>query len=322
MVVADYCALIEMWSGNLAKAATMADEAIERAQQLGGGSVDVIGLSIRAAVHAHAGHEAQALADADTALQAAEACGAPRMAEWPLMAKGFMEVSLGKYDEAVVTFAPMVSRLGIIPGTEIMSGWYLPNAAEAMIALSRLDDAEPLIEALEHNGTQHDRPWMLAAGARCRAMSLAAKGDVDAALESANSAMAQHDRTPMRFERARTRLLLGKLQRRRRLKDAASKTLTVALAEFEEMGAPRWADHVRTELARTNVKPKSAIALTPSEQRVADLAASGMTNRDIASTLFIGIKTVEHNLSRVYNKLGIRSRAELGRRMDQLHGTE
>jgi DNA-binding CsgD family transcriptional regulator/tetratricopeptide (TPR) repeat protein len=322
LVVAEYCALIEMWSGNLTEAAALADAAVERAHQLGSGSVDVIGLSIRAAVHAHAGHEAEALADADAALRAAEACGAPRMAEWPLMAKGFIEVSLGRYDDAVVTFAPMVSRLGVIPGTEIMSGWYLPNAAEAMVALSRLDDAEPLIEALEHNGTEHDRPWMLAAGARCRAMWLAAKGDVDAALESANRAMAEHDRTPMRFERARTRLLLGKLQRRRRLKDAASKTLAEALAEFEEVGAPWWADHVRTELARTNVRPNSAVKLTPSEQRVAELAASGMTNRDIAATLFIGIKTVEHNLSRVYAKLSIRSRAELGRRMDQLHGAE
>jgi DNA-binding NarL/FixJ family response regulator len=78
------------------------------------------------------------------------------------------------------------------------------------------------------------------------------------------------------------------------------------------------ADHVRTELARTNVRPNPALALTPSEQRVAELAASGMTNRDIAATLSITVKTVEHNLSRVYAKLGIRSRAELGRRMDQL----
>jgi len=88
------------------------------------------------------------------------------------------------------------------------------------------------------------------------------------------------------------------------------------------VGAPWWADHVRTELARTNVRPNSAVALTPSEQRVADLAASGMTNRDVAATLFIGIKTVEHNLSRVYNKLGIRSRADLARRMDQLRDAE
>jgi len=322
MAVAGYSALIEMWSGNFALAAALADEAVDRAQQLGSGSVDVIGLSIRAAVHAHAGREIEALADADAALRAADACGAPRMAEWPLMAKGFMQVSLGRYDDAVVTFAPMVSRLDVIPGTEIMSGWYLPNAAEAMGALSRLDEAEPLIEALERNGAAHDRPWMLAAGARCRAMWLAAKGDVDAAVESADRAMAEHDRTPMRFERARTQLLLGKLQRRRRLKETASKTLAIALAEFEEVGAPWWANHVRTELARTNVRHNPALALTPSEQQVADLAASGMTNRDVAATLFIGIKTVEHNLSRVYTKLGIRSRAELGRRMDQLRGEE
>ncbi|HEX7826506.1 MAG TPA: LuxR family transcriptional regulator, partial [Mycobacterium sp.] len=190
MVAAEYCALIEMWSGNLSEAALLADAAVERAQQLGSGSVDVIGLSIRAAVHAHAGHEAEALADANAALQAAEACGAPRMAEWPLMAKGFMEVSLSKYDDAAVTFAPMVSRLGVIPCAEIMSGWYLPNAAEAMVALSRLDEAEPLIEELERSGAAHDRPWMLAAGARCRALWLAAKGDVDAALDSVNRAMA------------------------------------------------------------------------------------------------------------------------------------
>jgi DNA-binding CsgD family transcriptional regulator len=322
MAVAGYSALIEMWSGNFTKAAALANESVECAQQLGGGSVDIIGLSIRAAVYAHAGREVEALADADVALRAAEACGAPRMAEWPLMAKGFIEVSLGKHEEALVTLAPLVSRLGDIPGTEIMTGWYLPNAAEAMVALNRLDDAEPLIEALERNGAALDRPWMLAAGARCRAMWLAAKGDVDAALESANRAMAEHDRTPMRFERARTRLLLGKLQRRRRRKDVASKTLAVALAEFEAVGATLWANHVRTELVRTNVRPNPALALTPSEQQVADLAASGMTNRDVAATLFIGIKTVEHNLSRVYTKLGIRSRAELGRRMDQLRGEE
>ena len=69
-------------------------------------------------------------------------------------------------------------------------------------------------------------------------------------------------------------------------------------------------------------RARRALALTPSEQRVAELAASGMTNRDIAATLFITIKTVEHNLSRVYAKLGIRSRAELGRRMDQLAAPE
>jgi DNA-binding NarL/FixJ family response regulator len=62
--------------------------------------------------------------------------------------------------------------------------------------------------------------------------------------------------------------------------------------------------------------------LTPSEQRVAELAASGMTNRDVAATLFISPKTVEHNLARAYRKLGIHSRAELGQRISQLNQGE
>ena len=60
--------------------------------------------------------------------------------------------------------------------------------------------------------------------------------------------------------------------------------------------------------------------LTPSEQRVAELAAAGMTNRDAAAALFISPKTVEANLSRIYHKLGIHSRAELGRRIGQADG--
>jgi len=74
-----------------------------------------------------------------------------------------------------------------------------------------------------------------------------------------------------------------------------------------------WAERARAELARTDVDRKATAELTPSEQRVAELAASGMTNRDIASALFISPKTVEANLARVYRKLDIRSRAQLGR---------
>jgi DNA-binding NarL/FixJ family response regulator len=79
-----------------------------------------------------------------------------------------------------------------------------------------------------------------------------------------------------------------------------------------------WAARARAELARTNVSPSRELRLTPSEQRVAELASSGMTNRDVAAALFMSPKTVESNLSRVYRKLGIRTRAELGRRIDQV----
>jgi DNA-binding NarL/FixJ family response regulator len=117
----------------------------------------------------------------------------------------------------------------------------------------------------------------------------------------------------MPFERARTLLLLGQLQRRQRKKDAARATLSAALEAFEALGTPLWAARARAELDRSSGAPSQSLGLTPSEQRVAELAASGMTTHDVAAALFISPKTVESNLARIYRKLGIKSRAELGR---------
>jgi DNA-binding CsgD family transcriptional regulator len=129
--------------------------------------------------------------------------------------------------------------------------------------------------------------------------------------------MVEHKRLPMPFERARTQLLLGQLQRRQRQKRSATASLGDALQTFEGLEATLWADRVREELVRTKVGPRerSAQQLTPSEQRVAELAASGMTNREIATALFISPKTVDVNLYRVYRKLDIQSRNQLARRL-------
>jgi DNA-binding NarL/FixJ family response regulator len=128
-------------------------------------------------------------------------------------------------------------------------------------------------------------------------------------------ALAEHERVPMPFELARTQLLAGQLQRRQRQKDQAATTLREALKTFEDLNVRLWADRARAELARADVGTRRMSNLSPSEQRVAELAASGMTNRDVAAALFISPKTVESNLARIYRKLGIHSRAELGRHM-------
>ena len=146
-------------------------------------------------------------------------------------------------------------------------------------------------------------------------MQLAALGDLEGADEAAQQAMAAHDRLPMPFERARTLLLVGQLQRRQRRKESASASLQEAFDIFEQLRVPLWVERARAELARANVGPGQTGALTPSERRVAELAASGMKNRDVATALFISPKTVEANLARIYRKLGIKSRAELGRHM-------
>ena len=311
MAVTGYCTLIEMWRGNFAEAAQLAQDTFEQAEQVGGSRA--IALSVRAAVAAYTGREGDARADAAAALKIARQCGSPRLAEWPTMSLGFLEVSLGRYAEAHATFQPLLKTRDAIPSTQITTAMYIPDAAEAMIALGRNVDAEPLIGELEHNGDRTGRSWMVPVAGRCRSMWLAARGDVAAATRIVHDAMIEHERLPMPFERARTQLWLGQLQRRQRQKDAARAAFREALQAFETMGTPLWADRARAELARVNVAPTRNLTLTPSERRVAELAASGMTNRDIAAALFISPKTVEANLARVYRKLGIRTRAELGR---------
>ncbi len=125
--------------------------------------------------------------------------------------------------------------------------------------------------------------------------------------------MAEHQRIPMPFERARTQLLLGQLQRRQRQREASAATLRAALQTFKDLGTELWAERAKSELARGISGKQGGQALTPAERRVAELAVSGMTNRDIAAALFISPKTVEVNLSRIYRKLKVRSRMELYR---------
>jgi hypothetical protein len=223
-------AIIEIWRGNLAAADQLSEEAVERAEQ-GSGSL-AIALSMQAMVMAYAGRVQVSRDAARRALEIASRTASSRLAEWPMMTIGFLEVSLGHHAEALETLAPMLGHFGTIPGTEIMAATFIPDAVEAMISLGRSGEAEPFIEALESNGLRHDRPWMLAVGGRCRAMWLAARGDVEAASARAYEAMAEHDRLPMPFERARTQLLLGQLQRRQRQKERSRATLREALQCF------------------------------------------------------------------------------------------
>jgi DNA-binding CsgD family transcriptional regulator len=120
-------------------------------------------------------------------------------------------------------------------------------------------------------------------------------------------------------ERGQAALVLGgecAVPQRRR--DAATANVGAALAMFEELDTPLWSARARASLARSHVSAGPAKLLTASEQRVAELVASGMTNREVAAALFISPKTVEAHLTRIYRKLDVRTRAELVRRIDQL----
>jgi DNA-binding NarL/FixJ family response regulator len=311
--------LNRIWRGDFAEAARVTDDATELARQLGGDFPAMLSLVIRAWLAVYGGREDDARPAVADAIDASKRNGTGWHVEWSLTALGFLETSLGNYEAALKALEPLLSRYGPSPNpTEIFTASFLPDAVEALTELGRADEAEPLVDALERNGRRLERAWMLAVGARCRAMVLAARGEVEAAVQSAQLALTEHNKLPMPFERARTQLLLGQLTRRER--SDATAILRDALAVFEELGTPLWANRARAELAGDDARPRARTptrgGLTPGEQRVAELSASGMTNRDVAAKLVISSKTVEATLARVYRKLGIRSRAELARHMN------
>ena len=112
--------------------------------------------------------------------------------------------------------------------------------------------------------------------------------------------------------------MLGRLQRRAKQKAAAKESLELARSIFDALPAPLWSERAAEELARIGLRRASPDGLTENERRVAELAASGLTNREVAAQLFMSPKTVEANISRVYRKLGINSRAQLGARLAQM----
>ncbi|MGV0642459.1 LuxR family transcriptional regulator [Mycolicibacterium sp. XJ2546] len=310
-------ALTEVWRGRYGEAAQVAAETAQRAQQLGGDQLCVVAKAVQSLVSAHLGEVSETRETARDAIGLAHQCRSPNLAYWASVSLGFLEVSLGNYQDAARILQPLVDRFPSVSGTEIINVAHVSDAVRALVALGRFAEAEPMIDALEVNGQLLDRPWMLATGARCRSLLLAAHGDVEAAASQAEEALAHHDRLPMPFERARTLLLLGQLQRRRRKKDVARATATEALQVFEALGAPLWAERARAELDRAGRPARGDWGLTASERRVAELAATGMTTREVATALFISPKTVEANLARIYRKLDINTRAELGRRFSQ-----
>ncbi|HMG63079.1 MAG TPA: LuxR C-terminal-related transcriptional regulator, partial [Streptosporangiaceae bacterium] len=117
------------------------------------------------------------------------------------------------------------------------------------------------------------------------------------------------------FEAARSRLALGQVCRRAGYKGMASETLNAAAAAFEELGIPRWAERARDDAGRVGLRPATG-TLTETERRVAGLVASGRSNQETAAELFMSVKTVEANLTRVYRKLSVRSRTELANHLN------
>jgi DNA-binding CsgD family transcriptional regulator len=190
----------------------------------------------------------------------------------------------------------------------------------ALVGVGRIADATTFRSEVQEQARRSGRASAAAVALAGQALISASEGQADRANEALAEALAWYDTSPLRFDRARVLLIGGQIRRRAKAKSAARELLAAALAEFTRFGARAWAAQAATELARVNVRPSAPAALTETERRVAELAAAGLTNREVAARTFLATKTVEANLARVYRKLGIRSRAELGARLGNLPG--
>jgi DNA-binding CsgD family transcriptional regulator len=186
--------------------------------------------------------------------------------------------------------------------------------AEALLELGRIDDAVRVIDVWEADAMRLARERVLAQVTRCRGLVAAARGAVDEAVSLLEQAAARHNEVGDAFGRGRALLALGIVLRRARRKRPAREAIHAALGGFEQLGAATWAEEARAELGRIGGRAREE-GLTAAERRVAVLVAAGRTNREVAAELFLGERTVAGHLTRVYAKLGVRSRTELARRL-------
>jgi DNA-binding CsgD family transcriptional regulator len=308
---------LECWAGDLERASAIAGPGVERLLMLETTSGSALAHSGRAMLDAYAGRVEDARRGCAEALALFDRAGWESAKPWALTTAGFLEMSIGDHEAAAATLAPMAA-LTVESGMPepCAGGWtFTGDAAEAFVAVGRMEEAKAIVRLLQRRGAELDRAWAIAVGARCRGLVLAAEGDVSGAERAIQQALVAHRRLPIPIERGRSLLALGRIRRRRGKRLAAKAALEEALAIFETASSPRWAEQASEEIARLGLRPRAAYRLTPSEERVAQLAASGLTNREVATSLLVSPKTVEAHLARAYRKLGIRSRAELGARM-------
>ncbi len=250
---------------------------------------------------------------AQAGLQQATDNGDPWCRRVNLQLSGLAELASNRFDRAAVSFGELARALDDIGLTEPLAYRFEPDWVEACVASGDLQTAATAQERLMIRHERFARPWTALGLARGAVLLAAANGrpteDTLAELAAAREAVPDG---VVPLDRARCLLVAGVAHRRGRRKRAAREDLSAAAAEFDALGARSFATRARAESARIGGRPPASRELTSTERQVAELAARGATNRAIADALFVSPKTVEANLARVYRKLGISSRAELG----------
>jgi DNA-binding CsgD family transcriptional regulator len=197
-------------------------------------------------------------------------------------------------------------------GHPVWRGAAAPVLAEAAALAGQPERARPAVEAFAVWAEQMRSAWAGPLVVRSRALL----ADGDEAEAGLREALALQAAQPSALADGRTNLHLGVHLRRRRRRADARPHLRRALETFERLGAAGWAERAAAELRASGETarrrdPSTRDELTPQERQIARLVADGASNREAAQQLFLSPRTIEYHLRKVFQKLGVASRAEL-----------
>jgi len=218
-----------------------------------------------------------------------------------------LELGRGEYAAALSCAADAYDEDIIYAGTLV-----LPDLVEAAVRCGEGDVAASALERLAERALATGTPWALGLLARSKAL-LADDDDAEALYRTAIDHLQRSDTRP---DLGRAHLLYGEWLRRRQRRTDARDELHLAVDLFARSGAEGFAARGRRELIATGERARRRVLetsndLTPQERNIAQLAASGETNAEIATQLFISASTVDYHLRKVYRKLSITSRRRL-----------
>lgn len=310
----NHLARLALRAGDVARAKAIAADVLDYTLQMRLDEEQTYALAIASLVEAHCGDAEAARELTEQGLALAERTGIEPPRFELLAASGFLELSLGRPGAAHRVLGPLVEALAAAGCGEPAVFRVEPDEIEALITLGRLEEARTVLDRLRAHACAVPSRWTVAVVARSGGMLEGAQGDprgAVATLEDAHEKAAALDEP---FELARTVLALGSAQRRAKRWADARHSLEEAKRVFEQVGARLWVERTLKELARVPGRRPRGSMLTPTERRVAELVAEGRANKEVAAELFVTVKAVEANLSRVYVKLGVRSRTELAQR--------
>jgi DNA-binding CsgD family transcriptional regulator len=297
------------WQSQLDLAYAAAHEGYQLAAGAGHGGWQ---LATMICVEAVRGQEADARRHAERLFALAHSSGETVLSSLGHSALGLLELTLGRPSQAADQLLGLVAghQPDTHPTVSIIS---VPDAVEAVVRAGRpIELVSAPVErfrAWAVNAPTEGRRSMLA---RCEAL-LETRPPGEAFEEAGALA-----RSLAPFHQARGELLYGEWLRRERRREDARRHLRSALDLFRQMGAAPWEDRAAAELRATGetIRKRDASTLdqlTPQELQIAGLVSQGLTNREIASQLFLSPRTIDYHLRKVFTKLGITSRTELAR---------